>query len=248
MKSLSAAHFAIACALVTAAQAQTIFPDVADAQLRSDGSISGAGAFANRIGEQNAPRGAAYVFQFLLPTLPTGEGFATADLRLQLFGKVGTPGDFSALGNIDFYGIGVRDTTTILTTDFYSGNAIDPTAYLIQQDFIVPSTPLRIDATTGYVNTSDGPDGGDERLASFLNLAYDGGANAGKYVFFRLSYDVDLPIPGGNNGYEVLTANAGPASEKPMISYTTAVVPEPATAVLGTISGLALLLARRRRP
>ncbi len=68
---------------------------------------------------------------------------------------------------------------------------------------------------------------------------YAGGASAGMYAFLRLNPDgIDGTLPW--SGYQVMTALAGGADEKPVLTYT--IVPEPASIAL-----LALTLAALRR-
>ena len=199
------------------------------------------GNYAGRIGEYF---GGAIIYEiaFQLPTfIPDGEAFAAlgTELRLQLFGK----GDTGILGNVDLYGLGIRNSSAILASDFYTGPS-DPSATLIQNDLLTPSTPTRIDANTDFVITSAAA---NQALAAYLNTQWAGGANAGQYVFLRLSYDVSTPLPEGNNFYEVLTNEAGGATEKPLLTYATTPVPEPGTVAMIAVAGLGYLVLRRRR-
>ena len=170
------------------------------------------GDYVCNIGEYFSPGGSCYIMPFLLPTLPAGYQFSTADLRSQLYymNTQTTPAP------ADLYGVGVRASSMPLASDYYQGAAPDPSATLIQANYLTSSTPLRIDGDNGFVDTTAGA---DATLASFLNSAYANGANAGKYVFLRVSYDQD-PIGFGNDSYGLLTQDAGGANEKPRLSYT----------------------------
>jgi hypothetical protein len=176
-------------------------------------------------GNWNAPVGKlgtarAYIIPFQLPTLEVGENFDTADLRMMLYGQ--NSSGFS----VDVYGLPrVSASPAIESGDFYIGS-FDSSATLIQDNFFTTSspglgTPVNSDAT------------GDANLKLWLNARYNNGANAGQYVFIRLSADVN---PGGDLRFEVLTQNAGGATEKPLITYTAAAYVPPDIGVLGLTS------------
>lgn len=172
----------------------------------------------------------AFIIPFLLPTLAFGEGFVDADFRDMLFGQNSTG------FNADLYGLSrVNASSAIAASDFFIG-ALDATATLIQDNFFTPTspglgTPVNTDAT------------GDLGLTAWLNVQYAGGANAGNYVFLRLNAD-DLPT--GDNRYDILTQDAGGATEKPLITYTAGIVPEPSTLIMGIV-GLGIVWCTKRR-
>ncbi|HEV7300887.1 MAG TPA: PEP-CTERM sorting domain-containing protein [Tepidisphaeraceae bacterium] len=222
-----------------------ITPNAADTRVdtRNLGTVGApeandVGNFAARIGEFFAPGGGAYVMPFLLPTLPVGEVITAANLRTQLYSLVGTPAD------ADLYGLGVRTDPTVLPGDYYQGTLDTTDAVLVQQSFLTAATPIRVSDTEGFVNTNEA---GDAGLVAYLNSAYAGGANAGQYAFLRVNYTLD-PIPGGNNAYELLTANAGRGFEKPLLTLTTSAtaVPEPASLAIVGLAALTGLTRRRR--
>ena len=144
----------------------------------------------------------------------------------------------------------VTATPTITASDYYQGSAVDPTATLIQSSFLTPNSTVRTDANAGpFTDTSAS---GSTALTAFLNTAYAGGANAGDYVYLRLSYDVNQPTPDGNNAYAVLTSNAGGAEEKPQILFSSGLaqvanVPEPSSYLTLGAGIAALLFIQRRR-
>jgi len=236
MKVLATIALTIAAiAAAPACRAATLAANSADAQLSVNGS--GVAAFdttnyQSRVGEYFYPGHAEYVVPFLLPTLSAGQGFTAASLRFQLFDKGGTPAD------VDLYGLGVRSSATVLASDDYVGTN-DTANTRLQVSIVNATTPKRVDPNNGFVTTST--DGGTA-LANFLNTAYANGANAGKYVFLRLSPEA---VSNGNNYYSVLTQDAGGSNEKPIINYTVGLVPEPASiAALGLVGLVGL---RRRR-
>lgn len=217
-------------------------PDSADAQLSSDNKTPptftmNTTDYQARIGELNAPGGSAYVLPFLLPTLPAGQQFTDANIRFILFDK----GNAGSLGNADFYGLGVRNTPTVQNSDYYQG-MLDATTGVtrLQDNFLTPGLDQRgTNGSTGSFTTTS--------FADYLNAVDPNNAAAGKYVFFRLSYDVAPPTPAGNNFYSVLTADAGNLnSEQPILNLTTgSAVPEPSTFVMIGLALGAMPLARR---
>ena len=199
--------------------------------------------FASRIGEFFSPGVSISVLPFQLPTLAPGEQFTIANLRLQLFALDNGNG---GLGNVDLYGLTRSDVSpTVLASDFYAGPNPDPTAILLQGSFITPTSTVRTDPNTGpFINTSASA---NIALVNFLNTQYGGGTGAGKFVFLRLSYNQN-PSVAGNNSYQILTADAGGAAEKPLLTLTSAAVPEPSSiAFLISGAGVAGYLSFRKR-
>lgn len=193
-----------------------------------------------RIGEFFSPGVSVAVLPFLLPTLPTGELFTDSELSFQLFGMNNT----GTLGNVNLYGLNARASDTVLTTDFYAGAAPDPNGNLIQSAILTPANSV----STTHLTTSAL---GDASLTSFLNTQYANGANAGKYVFLLFSYDQNPSAP-GNSFYSILTSNAGGATEKPFLTFTSGLtaIPEPSSvagSVLLGVAGLFRVLRYRRR-
>ena len=234
------------------AQIITENPNELDSGIQSDGSgnynliDTGPAAYQARIGELYAPGGEDYVMPFQLPTLTAGEVITTTSLQLQLFTLVGSP------SNADLYAIGtattplVSSSATVLPSEYYQG-PLDTSNTLLQANFLTPASTVRTDPNNGpFITTSLTA---DASLAAFLNIAENGGANAGDYVFLRISYDAST-IPAGNNAYAVLTDDAGGSTEKPILSITEGApveAPEPTTWMLLT-GGLAFLLGWVRRP
>ncbi len=140
------------------------------------------------------------VIVFQLPTLPAGKEFSAASLRLYYAIKTNIP-----TYNGDLYGLGVSVNSTVQPSDHYAGN-LDPTVTLIQDNLVTPATaygPLVSSVPT---------------LTDYLNAAYDKGAGAGQYVFFRLSPDV----AGLNavNRYNLQSAEAANVDHRPLLYYS----------------------------
>lgn len=184
-----------------------------DVGIASDGTIQGQDSYEVRVGEFRAPGGQVYILPFRLPKLPAGQHFLTIHLRIQLHGLNNAGG----LANADLYGLGVRDDDKSLPADYYQGAKPDPKATLLVANFLTPASPVRKNSDTGpFVETSAE---GDAALTKYFN---DFGAKdgmAGKYLFLRISYDVDT-IPDGNNAYMVLTTGADGDNETPLLTYT----------------------------
>lgn len=216
--------------LALAARADLMVADGADGTVDAT-SVIDTGSFNAQAGQLVTDR--AFVIPFLLPTLALGEGFDTAELRMMLFGQNAVADDFNA----DVYGLNrIAGVSDILSTDFYIG-ALDGSATLIQDNFFTPTSP-----GLGTPVTSDAT--GSANLAAWMNAQYNDGANAGQYVFLRVSADED---PSGDARYDVLTQNAGGSTERPLITYTTAVVPEPGTLALLALGVAACRCWRRAR-
>lgn len=185
--------------------------------------------------------GRAYVVPVQLPTLPSGASFDAADLAFSHFGPgaVNEVGGYYGAGlpnyNVDLYGLSrVATLPDVLPADYFSGPA-DATSALLQNNYLDPTSP----GNRAVVHTDAS---GDTSLAAWLNTMYADGANAGKYVFLRLNPDgVQGALPW--SGYQVMTAGAGGADEKPVLSYSV-IVPEPSALAL---LGLGALALRRRR-
>ena len=182
----------------------------------------------------------AVVMPFLLPDLGAAGRFETANLTVSPYRKNG-----SLNFNVDLYGLNtVTDTIAPTTTMYYSGpNVPNNPAYpqntsnsLIQASFMNPALPAFNNA---ILNTSDA---GDAALVTWLNEVYDGGANAGKYVYLRMNPD---EITGLVGTYRFLTSN-NPAGSAPALGITySALIPEPAS--LGLVGIGSLLVFSRRR-
>ncbi len=184
-----------------------------DVGLASDGKEADQDSYAERIGEKNAPGGEAYIVIFRLPALPEGQRFANVHLRMQMNAKSNEGGTLAAA---DLYGLGLRDATKTLPGDYYQGPNPDPKATLIEAKILTPDSPVRTDPNTGpFVETNAD---GDVALTKYFNDAAQPGS-AGKYLFLRISYDVD-PIPSGNSAYIILTSGANGDNEPPLLSYT----------------------------
>ena len=180
----------------------------------------------------DAPGGsnAAAIFPFLLPDL----GTLSPDMPDPFTNATFTFTTLTTKGwNATLQGLDVRASSDVLAEDFRFGGGNGATE----------ETNLQTNILTGSsaVGTYTSID-----ISSFLNDQYDGGANAGKYVFLRLhisTFANQNIFNNTNTGFRITSANAG--SDQPSLSYI-ASVPEPSSiALLGL--GLSSFLLRRRR-
>ena len=184
-----------------------------DAGLASDGTPKDENNYQVRIGELTAPGGECYIIPIHLPAIPDGQQIVKVHIRAQL---MGISNESNALANADLYGLGVRDTNKAVAGDYFQG-AKDSKATLLQAGFLTPKSPVRTDANTGpFVESSAD---GDAAMAKYLNDTCATPGNSGKYLFLRVSYDLDT-IPTGNNAYMLLTTGATGDNEPPLITYT----------------------------
>jgi phosphodiesterase/alkaline phosphatase D-like protein len=176
-----------------------------DTGARVSTSVSSTSLF---FGRANNTENSAPVFVFQLPTLPTGQAFATAELRFVV--TVGNTPPHAG----DLYGLGAREQPTVLTSDYYSGTFDATDATLLAAGLTTNTTAY----SAGNVISFSGPS-----LARYLSDQYAGGAGAGRHVFLRLS-------PRGfqtSTRLEFASADHGTAASRPVIHYTVGQPPPP---------------------
>jgi len=146
------------------------------------------------------------VIPFQLPNLGAG-AFTLGELSLRVYGsELGTSGRT----NIQLFGINeARDSSYTLGTDVVNGadNHLN-NGTLLKSGMLNATTPL--DSTVGSGEVG----GSAAAIGYWLNQLYANGANAGKWVFLRLSPDA-LSIPEGY-GFGVST---GDDSDAPTLTY-----------------------------
>jgi hypothetical protein len=181
------------------------------------------------------------VQSFQLPTLDPGVQFGSVTYSVPV-------SDFSFGSNqgiqVDLYALPPGSTAAPSFADgYYIGSTPDTTnATLIASNFITPAAT----SVGGVVTLTDS----SAALLDYLNAAYAGGSGAGSYVYLRLS---PQSLPSSDGGYDIYSNNTGGRSEGgadtsavPTLTYTTALVPEPAVAGLPIVA-CGLLATRRRR-
>ncbi|MGJ8725919.1 MAG: PEP-CTERM sorting domain-containing protein [Roseibacillus sp.] len=197
-------------------------------------SIQGTTNARARAGNWDAGTGFNFnaVLVFPLPDLgAVTSPFASATVSFNLEIRNDVPG----LYNVDLYGIDARAANTLIPADdFWVGDGVDPTATLLEDSIM---TPTSVPETAGpsLVTSVD--------ISSFLNAQYNS-ASVGDFVFLRLNRDGSTDITDERSGYVINTANDGDVANRPLITYT--VIPEPSSLLLLS-GGLALVTLRRRR-
>jgi hypothetical protein len=120
------------------------------------------------------------VFSFQLPSLGSiNNPFSDASLSFNLESNNFSPENC----NLDLYGLPNRPTAKVLASDYYSETNVADSASgvaRLQDNLCVPDTPVGLITSNSTGNTA---------LVAYLNAQYAGGANAGKFVFLRLSKD-----------------------------------------------------------
>jgi hypothetical protein len=147
------------------------------------------------------------VIPFKLPDLGPG-GFLEAELSVNVIG-----GENGASGRIpvQLFAIpGARADSFTLDSDIVDGadNALS-NGYLLKSGFLNATSPLDAEARSGETGAAA------NGLGYWLNEAYANGANAGQYVFIRLSPDA-LSIPEGS-GFGI--SSADDLGNEPILSY-----------------------------
>lgn len=150
-----------------------------------------------------------FVIPFELPALADDEIVISADFGVwfEWYNGATSPFPFA----LDLYGLPYRAASTIQAADYYVGPN-DTSATKLAEDFITDGT-----ARPGVVNS---PSAADTAIVAYLAEQYANGAQAGDYVFFRLSPD-ESSIPQAWNTFYIDTANHGVASHRPLLSVTT---------------------------
>lgn len=212
--------------LCTLASAATITGATADAEVYANGSSPGAvgnGSILAGNYYTGATNIGSAIFVFQLPTLGAGVTFSSATLNLNV-----------ALQN-----------SPTFNADLTGLTRVDASSAVLATDYSAPSTSLQVGVLTpttlaGAVTSVD--------ISSWLNTQYNGGANAGQYVFLSVQTPSN-PSTTHFQGYFIGSANNSTPANQPYISYSVTAVPEPATYGLmgaGALAGAALVRRRRK--
>jgi len=184
-----------------------LFSELADAGVRENLAVIDQAKATTLLGTGGTnpwvDRCTVYVFQ--LPDLgAVAAPFTSASFRFHVAAKQ------NSLKDNDLYGLGRRNSPTVLGSDYYGQTAAsDPSdATRLQTDILTDATPL------GVVSTSTG---GNAALLNYLNAQYQSGAGIGKYVFLRLN--TAAPKTGINRA-TLTMAEAAAAATRPRITYT----------------------------
>lgn len=221
---------ALVWATAPSASALEVFSDPGDGfiEFRTDVGVwpqvhpsfdgSGGEGFFMNVGEWFGTGLTSAIMPFELPNLGTVvDPFETANLGVHLF-EIGN----ANITPIDLYAIRTAATPELFATDHYTGATFDPSAILIQEDFLTPSSVVSSPAEpNNFTNAA-----GDAALLSYLNDAYDGGTGAGDFVFLRLSWASDDELAAGFDAYKITSRNAGGGDgDYPVLTLTTDSLP-----------------------
>jgi len=185
----------------------TITSDPADAQINNSSGTLTISRLTESYdyvgGTSGVTSSVVYAFQIPAALLTDpAQQFTAASLRV----KMGSAPGASMPVNADLYGIGYGATPTVKTADHYQG-ALDPSATLIQDNFLTAATPAYATVTN---NSSS--------LVAYLNSALAAARSDGlstAYVFFRLSPDAYIWF----QRYLVSMSESG-AANAPQLTYT----------------------------
>lgn len=219
----------------------------ADQVFHANGTSIWVGQAEARIGSTGNATTQTYagMFVFQLPELPAGEEVVSADFTVVAIGG----NDWRALYNksIDLYALRVASAASVLASDYFAGpyGTDDTDATGIQESFLFQPNDYNggFDATLLGQHSTDGS--GDASLGSWLNAVYaaDPGA-AGKYVFLRVNTRGDIS-PTSARYWSLGSMNNATVSNRPTLTLTTDLVPEPGALML--VGGALAMLQTRRR-
>ncbi len=217
--------------------------DTADGWVTNEGSnyIDNTNNFL--IGGLTSPsRSTSGIMVFQLPAIPSGEVVTDASVSINFLNH-----QSGSLSNtIDVYGLGYRGSSAISANDHYvgtfNGDATD--SWALHDDFLlaVAFTGAAVDNT--IYSTSGNVGTGSVSLLAYLEAQYTAGAEAGDYVFIRLS--ASNPAVGQQNRVFIDSANTGSGATLPTLTLTTESIPEPASLAMAAFGGLFMAMKRRR--
>ena len=208
----------------SSAQAQNLIASKSDAELNALPGVQTTTSSTARVGLTSSNGfGRAGVFVLEYPKIAFGEKIADANFTVNLKTLTGSGFNF----NGDLYSLGTGWNSTVLASDYYNGPfASSPTATGVQDNFLVPSTPV------GSVTTSAT---GRAALASDLEAERRAGAAVGLDYFLRLNPDFSTPT-NTIAGYNVSLAED--SAFKPTLNVTTRQLPQKGRALIEYWTGI----------
>lgn len=243
MKYLTLGFFALACASLVSSPASadtiTLSGLTSDAGLTANLQLDGGSAATTfRAGlTTSSGFGRAGIWVFQLPTDLSASDIVSVSFSVGLVSISSSPSF-----NADLYAITASLNNNVQGSYYYNGSAADTTSgvSLIQDNFATSST------AAGMLSTSTD---GSTALKSFVSAQIAAG-NGGKYIFLRVSPDIDTLLSQAT-GYNFATANniTEGITLPTLTIITSSSVPEPSTyaMILGLIASGWAACSRRAR-
>lgn len=158
----------------------------------------------HRVGRGDASGGKEYSVAIIPFQLPAVGTVTSASFKAYLYTLSGSPAN-----NVDVYGLPYRSGSSVQSGDFYQGTYDgDSGATAIQDNYTTPSS------STGWAITSSA---GDDNLVDYINAQISAGAEAGDWLFIRLSPDASNS---STKYHGFRSANYGTAADRPVLSVT----------------------------
>ncbi len=143
---------------------------------------------------RSAVDGTGHFTSVIIPfQLPDVTGKTITDASLKVYVNYGRSW---ATTNIDLYGLTFRNVATISTGDYYSGDfgTGNGSDVGIADDFFTKNADDGVDDTPRWEETEAGE---NTALVNYIKAQYQSGAQAGDWIFLRLSVD-NLNMPGAH--------------------------------------------------
>ncbi|HFC00344.1 MAG TPA: T9SS type A sorting domain-containing protein, partial [Phaeodactylibacter sp.] len=185
-----------------------------DHVIKSNSKLMWVGMPYLRVGGYYGSSDASAVLPFKLPCLESNYQIVSANLATYLDERVG-----ATEGSLDVYGLGIRPTACVATTDHWEGmySGDDANGTLITQNYITPQT------NTGLVELASSD---ESALGTYLQGLYDIGGCDG-FAYLRLNENTTQEQ--NNTYYKIVSADNSNSFQVPLLkviaSESTAVKP-----------------------
>ncbi|MEM9883470.1 MAG: hypothetical protein AAF800_11180 [Planctomycetota bacterium] len=177
-----------------------------------------------QIGVVNTNETRNVILSFQLPALPTGE--VIDDIELDIFQPFNFGQPLGYTVDLDYLGV----EAVAFRTDSTSFAAAGTT---VVDDIFAP-----VDGPADADTTYDNFEGYFQNILTDVTSVLSADYVAGEFAKFRLTFDGDANLIASGDDNDAFQINAPGAAQPPRLRVTT--IPEPATAVLITLGGLAV--------
>ncbi|MCK5824922.1 MAG: T9SS type A sorting domain-containing protein [Ichthyobacteriaceae bacterium] len=179
----------------------TINASATDNSVFNNGGMQWVGYHTHRIGSD---KNISVIIPFEIPELGVGENITSAKFNFTVLQSGGNLNN-----NIDMYGLPYRNTSTVLSTDYFAGAfGTDNNATALQNNI------LELLPTAGRYSSSVGVE-----LANYINTEISNGAKTGDFVFIRLS--IDTNENGNYNFWDIAAQDDATAQDRPTLQLST---------------------------